>query len=170
MNDGECVPWNNVSGAAKELYGNNANGWTSFVIDDKRSAWHEQVLKAVQHKFRNTLPEDDDDVRKPTKAAASPKVVTEKGKEEESVSSEAEKETPAPRKRGRPPKKKIPEQMIVVVSDSEVQEKESCVSSESPKLKRSVGRPKKAAAKEPVDPPVTPPRPRFYIHSSYTME
>ena len=58
----EVVPWDNVSAAAKTLYGNNANGYLSFQVADSGSAWNEELIGAIRESesgpgFKNTLGE-----------------------------------------------------------------------------------------------------------------
>lgn len=114
VKDGHCVPWDTPSGAAREIYGKSANGWVLFAIADERSCWYGRPLSDVRESsggFKNTLPEKVTTIRKPAKA----KVVSEEGNEEASAEPVREK-TPTPRRRGRPPKKKMELQTAEEVS------------------------------------------------------
>jgi hypothetical protein len=60
--DDEVFPWDNVSSAARTLYGNNANGFLSFQVADSGSAWNEELLGPIRKSesgpgFENTLGE-----------------------------------------------------------------------------------------------------------------
>ncbi len=58
--DDEVYPWPTLSSAAKDLYRNNANGWTAFHVDHSASPWNKKALGEIRTAsggpgFRNTL-------------------------------------------------------------------------------------------------------------------
>ncbi len=56
-NDNKAYPWPTLSSAAKDIYGNNANGWASFRVANTDSPWDGEALDVIRGgpRFQNTL-------------------------------------------------------------------------------------------------------------------